>query len=683
MCWLLGSSRVMVLLVATAAAGSACKKREEPQPRTGSGSAIAAPASSSKDQISRADFNRFAVRLNLPVYWVADTNNNKALDPDEVAALLFYPTSSSVHWIKDGAFTPELDDAYKRIVAATKTAPSSDTVVTSGPEEHRRALVRADLDAGRPSLIRADLGVLTEQDKAFVQKMLVVAARIDTLFERANGAAAMASKVAADPESQSLFRRNRGIACVSAVAGKDPACSAASGAPKQLVDIYPPDLQERPDFCKALAAHKDAKTLLDHFGVVRGTADAPTAVPYNVAYKDEVASISEGLRDSARQLDKTKEGALVAYLEAAAASFLSNDWLPADRAWSAMNVDNSSWYVRVAPDEVYWEPCAEKAGFQLSFARINQGSRVWQQKLASVQQDMEAAIAAKAGPPYKARKVTFHLPDFIDIVVNAGESRNPLLATIGQSLPNWGKVTEEGKGRTVAMVNIGTDTDSRDARKAGADGLIDADSMKLYAASSTEPGLLSTILHEASHNLGPSHEYKVKGKVDSEVFTGPIASMLEELKAQTGAWFLTELLRSKGLITDELARQTYVDMIVWSFGHIAQGMYTPDKSRKAYGNLAAIHLGTLIEKGAVVWDAGKLAANGTDKGAFTIVPDKFVGIADEMMKQFGGIKSRGDRAAAEALIARFVDSDQIVPHKMITERMLRQGRPSYVYAVGL
>ena len=40
------------------------------------------------------------------------------------------------------------------------------------------------------------------------------------------------------------------------------------------------------------------------------------------------------------------------------------------------------------------------------------------------------------------------------------------------------------------------------------------------------------MLHEAAHNLGPAHEYKVKGKTDDQVFGGPLASTLEELKAQ-------------------------------------------------------------------------------------------------------------------------------------------------------
>ncbi|HSD91069.1 MAG TPA: hypothetical protein VLB44_26285, partial [Kofleriaceae bacterium] len=305
-----------------------------------------------------------------------------------------------------------------------------------------------------------------------------------------------------------------------------------------------------------------------------------------------------------------------------------------------------------------------------------------QGKLVPVQQEMEQQIAARAGAPYKARKVTFHLPDFIDIIVNAGDDRDPLGATIGQSLPNWGPVANEGRGRTVAMVNINTDPDSREARHAQASSLLDAASMKLYPES-TEPGLLSTILHEATHNLGPAHEYKVNGKVDDEAFGGSIASMMEELKAQSGALFLLDFLRTKKLISDEMAQQSFVDSIVWAFGHISQGMYTGEHTRKAYGNLAAIQIGYLIDKGALTWDANATAANGSDKGAFTIHADKLTAVADELMKEVAGIKARGDKAAAEKLIARYVDAETVVPHKLIAERFLRYPKSSFIYSVGL
>jgi hypothetical protein len=221
------------------------------------------------------------------------------------------------------------------------------------------------------------------------------------------------------------------------------------------------------------------------------------------------------------------------------------------------------------------------------------------------------------------------------------------------------------------MVNFYSDPDSREARHAQAASMLDPESMKLYSGEQ-EPGLLVTILHEATHNLGPAHEYKVDGKTDGEVFGGPLASVLEELKAQTGGIFLIEFLRGKGVISDELARQAYADAIVWAFGHISQGMYTGSGERKTYGNVAAIQIGFLIEHGA-------LTAN--PDGTLKIHTDKLVPVIDDMMKTIAGIKARGDKAAATALIARYVDDKKIVPHETIAERFLRFPKASFVYSL--
>ena len=627
----------------------------------GSGSAGSAAIVTDKP-VSRLDWNRIAVHLNMPVFWVEDANGDGKADDSELTTLEFY-----------GQKAPSFDEARSKIAEAAK-APL--------PEDKRRQLVLQDLDAGRPTLVRNDFTKASDEDKTFVKNMLGIANLIDDLYDTTTGAKAVAKDVPPDLESQSLFRRNRGAKCVGPVTEKDPACTAIPGLAKQLVDIYPAELQASETFCKDLEARKDGSKLMGHFNVVRGSGDKLEAVPYNVAYKDQMKAISDALTAAANGIKDANEKPLVTYLQAAAAAFQSNNWDAADEGWAKMSVDNSKWYVRVAPDETYWEPCASKAGFHLTFAKINQGSKQWQDKLVPVQQEMEQAIADKAGAPYKARKVTFHLPDFIDLIVNAGDDRDPIGATIGQSLPNWGPVANQGRGRTVAMVNINTDADSRSARKEQMASMLDAASAKLYP-DSTEPGLLSTILHEATHNLGPAHEYKVNGKVDDEAFGGSIASMMEELKAQTGALFLLDFLRGKKLISDEMAQQSFTDAIIWAFGHISQGMYTGTKQRKAYGNLAAIQIGYMIDKGALTWDANATAANGKDKGAFTIHVDKLTPVADEMMKEFAGIKARGDKAAAEKLIARYVDSEDVVPHKIISERLLRFPKGSYVYSVGL
>ena len=633
------------------------------------------PPAIKHDRISRTELNRWAVRSNVPMYWIADANNDKDMTPDETATLLFYPSSGP--FVRSGAFTRAFNVAYDSIVTAASSPPPD----ASTEEGKRQILVGKDLDQGRATLVSSDLAELSADDKELVRHMMTIGSMIDELYSLQDGSAALVAKLPADAASRSAFRRNRGPKCVGPATEKDPACSAIPGAPKPVFDLYPAELQNDDKFCAALEKRPDAKELMAPFVVVRGTADALKAVPYTEAYKTQMTALSKELTAAAASMKDPAEKPLVTYLRAAAASFLSNDWVPADEAWAKMTVDNSKWYVRVAPDEVYWEPCSSKAGVHLTFARINQGSKTWQGRLVPVQQDMEAAIAERAGKPYAARSVTFHLPDFIDIVINAGDDRSPLGATIGQSLPNWGPVANEGRGRTVAMVNYYQDPDSVAARRGQAESMLDAGFMKNYTGT-LEPGLLSTILHEATHNLGPAHEYEVGGKKARDAFGGPLATLMEELKAQTGALYLLEFLRTKKIISDELAAQSYADAIVWALGHTSQGMYTGSGERKTYGNVAAIQIGFLLDKGALTWDPKAAAANGTDKGALVLHPAKLVPAVNEMMKVVAGIKARGDRKAAEALAKKYVDG-KIVPHKTIQERFLRFPKASFVYTVKL
>jgi hypothetical protein len=443
------------------------------------------PPARKHDVISRIEFNRWAVRENIPVYWILDANVDNDMQPDEVASLLFYPSTGT--WTANGRFTRELEAAYDRIVAAQKSPPPD----ASTPEGKRQILVGKDLDQGRATLVKSDLADLPADDRAFVRHMMRVGDMIDDLYWLHNGSTALADKLPPDPASHSAFRRNRGPKCVAPSTEKDPACSAIPAAPKPISDLYPADLQKDDKFCAALEKRPEAKELMAPFVVVRGSADALKAVPYTVEYKAQMTAIAKELDAAAASIKDPSEQPLVTYVRAAATSFTTNDWQPADEAWAKMTVDNSKWYVRVAPDEVYWEPCSSKAGMHLTFARINQGSKTWQSRLVPVQQEMETAIAEKAGKPYAARTVTFHLPDFIDIVINAGDDRSPLGATIGQSLPNWGPVANEGRGRTVAMVNYYQDPDSVAARRGQAESILGRSSMKDYTGA-LEPGLRSS-----------------------------------------------------------------------------------------------------------------------------------------------------------------------------------------------
>ena len=473
--------------------------------------------------MDRAELNRNAVRANLPVYWVDDANHDGIVDPGEVVPLLFYPTQG--HWVQDGAFTAEFDRAWQAI----KTAGTLATATPPTPEDQRRALVAQDLDQGLPTLVASDFASASHEDKALVTHMLNVARMIDELYAVQSGLPALAPLLAAgDDLSRSLFRRNWGPGCAAPLTEKNPQCTAIPGAPRPLVDVYPADLQKDPGFCAALEKLPGSKALLDHFVAVRKDAAGKLVpVPFSEAYKAPMMAIAHELQDASDDVADPAEAPLKAYLSAAARSFVTGDWNPADEAWAKMTVKNSKWYVRVGPDEAYWEPCSLKAGFHLTFARINRESLAWQAKLDPFEQEMEQNVAKRIGGVYKARKVTFHLPDFIDIVLNAGNDREPLGGTIGESLPNWGPIAAAGRGRTVAMSNVFTDTDSVSIRHKQAESLLSKETMASYV-DSPAPGLLDTILHEATHNLGPTDEYRWAGKTGEQAFGGQLAAMLEE-----------------------------------------------------------------------------------------------------------------------------------------------------------
>ncbi len=632
--------------------------------------------------VPRMDFNRLAAELALPLYWGVDKNGSGSLDPDELVVLWGVdPEVKESQYLDAKGFTAAFKDTYARI---QKRASGNLGPVPDQPAEAaRRAAVVKELSQGRQTLIFSDFTKASEEDKRFLEHLLRAAALVETLFGKQMGTLALRSKVPTDdPASKMLFFRNQGPRCQAPLTEGDPSCSAIPDPPKgKLSGLYPEKLLAQPKFCEELAKKADKK-LVDPFTVVVEEKSGLKAVPYHEFYKAEMTQVAQELRAAAEALD-AKEQAFTAYLGAQAKAFETGSWFEADEAWAKMGVRNSRFYLRIAPDEVYAEPCSNKALFHVSFGTINQKSITWQDKLDPLKGDMEKAIAELAGAPYKARAVAFKLPDFMDVVLNSGDSRNAFGATIGQSLPNFGPVANGGRGRTVAMTNFYTDPDSVAAQLAIAESLLCKGVMSRYTTD-PEPQLMSTVLHEAAHNLGPAHQYKVGGKIDRDQFGGPLASTLEELKAQTAALFFTDWLVAKNQLTKAAADRAHVRDVLWAFGHISRGMYNDEGHPKNYSQLAAIQLGELMAGKAVTWHAEEMAANGADQGCFQVHADLFPEAARTLMKVVGGIKARGDKARAEALVKKHVGlfkAPKPALHTTIETRVLRQPKPSFVYAI--
>ena len=621
-------------------------------------------------------FNALAQERFLPLFWRADANGNQAVDPEELAVLWGPWTETRATFVGTDGFTEAFDAAFESL------QKGEDGSALPEEERRRRELLRLELSQGKATLVETDLSGASEEERAVYGHLAKAAAGVERLYARQRGTAGLDGQLK-DALSRAVFHRNQGPSCAAPKTEGEAACTALWPRPTLLSGLYPAEVQANKEFCSALEKAPNGKSLMDHFSVV--TADGKggyAAVPYSEGYREDMEAVAASLDAAALALTSEGEAAFKAYLQAAATAFRTNDWEPANAAWVAMGPTNSKWYLRVAPDEVYYEPCAWKAGFALQLARINPDSLTWQQKLEPVKGEMEKALAQLAGPPYKARDVKFKLPDFIDVVLNAGDQRPSHGATIGQSLPNWGPTSEKG-GRTVAMTNLYADE--------GSQATLRGQMASVYCkatldGASVEPrfGVMSTVLHEAAHNLGPSHDYAVKGKKDDDVFGGPLAATMEELKAQTSALYFAPWLVQKGVITQDEADKAALRDIAWAFGHVSRGMYDGEGKPRNYSQLASIQLGTALKAGALLWKPSEKAANGQDEGCFEVDLKKWKPAVDALAKRVLQAKGRGDKKDAEAMKKAFVDdakSEWVKLHAVVKERWLRAPKATFVYSV--
>lgn len=608
--------------------------------------------------LSREDFNRLAAQAALPLFWQGAPGASDALEASRLVPV--GAGAGLLPYVRDGALTEDFRRAYLELV-----------------QMRRLEAVRRELDFGKPSLIESDFRSASAEDRALVRHMAMAGLLIEELYLEQRGALAFREALPADDAaSVALFLRNQGPWCEAPKTERDPFCNAAASFPAKRSDAYPRELAEDEALCKSLGARPDGRKLLDPFTVVRREGGELKAVPLTEAYGAKMRLVARELRAAAKS-QGAGEPALVKYLLAAAKGFETNDWAEADEAWVAMNGRNSRWYLRVGPDETGIEPCEEKAAFHLAFAKVDPASLAWQDRLGPLKQEMEDALAALAGSAYTARKVAFNFPDFIEIVLNAGDSRSGLGAIMGQSLPNWGKVAQENRRRTVAMTNLYEDPDSKRSAREKAAELLDSEALRWFG-DDREPGLVGVILHEAAHNFGPHSDTRVGGRTPTEIFGGGLEGVLEELKAQTAALWYVDFLRRKGLLSEDRAKQVYVHELAWCFGHLSKGLFTAAGSPKPYSQLSAIQIGWLAREGALEWVQGEDGA-----GRFRVRLEKIPAAVESLMRKTVVVKATGDAVRAKELVEDFVSGPglRLVHLPEIQERLLRYPKESFLYSV--
>ena len=271
-----GSRRIPHLTSAMflALAASACEKKPEPAPTpapatsasiTGGALVDAAPAKPAGvklEKVTRADFNRLAAELALPIFWIADKNKDGAIDPDELAVYWgLVPGAKLAEYVDKDGFTTKAEDAIESIVKRSKeTAPPAGL----DPKEiARREAVKKELAQGRVTLVATDLSKARRPRRSASSassRRPPSSSRSSTRSSKAR--LDLRAKIAAgDPASTSLFFRNQSPKCEAPADAERSARAARSPTRRRASSpgsIRPRSL-ENPKFCDDLATKLEAR----------------------------------------------------------------------------------------------------------------------------------------------------------------------------------------------------------------------------------------------------------------------------------------------------------------------------------------------------------------------------------------------------------------------------------------
>ncbi|MCP3164763.1 dipeptidyl-peptidase 3 family protein [Myxococcus qinghaiensis] len=358
----------------------------------------------------------------------------------------------------------------------------------------------------------------------------------------------------------------------------------------------------------------------------KGTDGKFITVPYSVEYQGELALAAALFREAAAL---TKQPTLKAFLTSRADAFLSNDYYASEVAW--MKLD-ASIEPTVGPYEVYEDGWFNyKAAFEAFVGLRDDAETGKLSKFSDHLQELESNLPID--PKLRNPKLGALAPiRVVNSLYSSGDA-NRGVQTAAYNLPNDERVTEAMGSKRVMLKNV---QEAKFERV-----LVPIAKVALSAKDQQDVAFdaffTHILMHELMHGLGP-HNITVAGKATTVRQALQVASSaLEEAKADiSGLWALQRLMDT-GVIDKAMGRTMYTTFLASAFRSIRFG------TDEAHGKGVALQLNHFLDTGAV-----KVNADGT----FSVVPEKMKQSVTSLTKQLMEIQGKGDRKAAEALLAK-------------------------------
>ncbi len=366
------------------------------------------------------------------------------------------------------------------------------------------------------------------------------------------------------------------------------------------------------------------------------------AVPYSVAYADELMKAYSLLNEAAGALQKDDEE-FAGYLRNRARDLLSDDYESGDAAWVTGHFKNLN--AQIGSYETYDD---ELYGVKTFFAFSLLATR--QQETTALRQAMKGLQALEDSLPYDHHKrIREDIPVGVyDVVADFGQARGGNTATI---LPNESYLARR-YGRTILLrANIMREPNIFEGTSRSFAAAVGEDQAKELTS---DGNFYRTLWHEVGHYLGVD---RTKDDHDLDQALQDDASALEEMKADLVSLYVAEALHKEHYYSDEQLRSVYAGGIL----RVLQN--NKPRRDQPYNTMQLMQWNFFLENGLLTFENGKLG----------IHYDKYHSVVGKLLQKVLEVQYAGDKAGADQFIAQYTTWKEDL-HGVIARNIREQSR---------
>jgi len=391
---------------------------------------------------------------------------------------------------------------------------------------------------------------------------------------------------------------------------------------------YPAQLT-RPQIEQFLADHPDKKDeIYSPTTVIRWHDKDLEALPYHIAFRSLLESAARHLRDAAKLSD---DAAFANFLRLRADALLTDDYYQSDLAW--VDLKDPKFDIIFAPYETYDD---ELLGVKASFGgavliRNAEESRklaLFQKYVPEIQDALPLPVEDR--PSKRGQQTPMEV---MDAPFRAGDLLHGYQA-VADNLPNDPRIHEAKGTKKIFFKNF------MDARVTYVILPVAKKVMRPDQAvkASADGYLVTTIMHEIAHGIGPAFSRTSNGKSDIRESIGPAFSGLEEAKADVVGLFGLKWLVDHDVLLKNKLEEYYASYVGGIFRTVRFG------TAEAHSRAEMMEFNYLSERGAI-----KRESTGRYAIDFAVMPAALADLAKELLE----IEATGDRDRAEKWFTRY------------------------------